>query len=67
MAKTQLPKSTGLLWLDAIYEIFAAFVLWRKKNDDYFLAKRQIAEEERAEEEAREKAADIINDMRDGE
>jgi len=67
MAKTQLPKSTGLLWLDAIYEIFAAFVLWRKKNDDYFLAKRQIAEEERAEDEAREKAAELIKDMTDGE
>jgi len=67
MNKPELPKRPALLVLDCIYELFSAFVMWRKKNDDYFLAKKAIKDFERAEDEAREKAADIINDMRDGE
>ena len=67
MNKPELPKSPALLVLDCIYELFSAFVMWRKKNDDYFLAKKAIKDFERAEEEAREKAADVINEMRDGE
>lgn len=44
-------KSTGLLILDCVYKLFEAFVLWRKANDDYFLARK-------AKREAEELAAD---------
>ena len=33
MNKPELPKSPALLVLDCVYELFSAFVMWRKKND----------------------------------